>query len=352
MSILLAARPAGERLIEDARRLLPVPYDGPVALHPGRTVARLTGGVAWAGETVELPGPPELVLRGASAQVAAAAVRTHAAGLVQSAGEFRAHRLAVEALGAALPPVPRLPRLADPRHWDLRIWRAAATCGWRVDGEPDENERAVERLAGGSPEACLAILFRSFATETTAEPVAAFDIFGATAWRLGAACDQPTPAVVHRILSLYALETLPVDVWVELPRFVDHLHRHGLLPPTCRAIVRTLTDPRTVPVTNLRPDHNEGEPFRLRVPHLVGALLGAPAQFGLVDLALAPSGSSVLAFSGPRARLPVCEAPYGEVTHLRRTSLGARWLDPLPPPEPETRGPGADGLDALAELLG
>lgn len=352
MAVLLAARPAGARLIEDARRLAPPPYAGPVTERPERVVAALAGAVAWTGESVELTAPPEVILRGAGAQVAAGAVRARAGTLVESAGEHRAHRLAVDALGAALPAVARVPALADPRTWDLRVWRAAAACGWRVGADPGDNDRALARLAGATPAECLSHLFHSYAAETTAEAPSAVELFGPSAWRLGAACEQPAAPVVYRIQSLYALETLPVDAWVEVPRFVDHLYRQGLLPPTCRGVVRTLADPRMVPVTSMRPDHNEGEPFRMRVPHLLRAVLGAPAQLGLVDLALAPRGESVVRFSGSRWRQPVCEAPYVEVTHLRRTSLGARWLDPLPPPTGSSSGPGVDGLDALADLLG
>ena len=166
---------------------------------------------------------------------------------------------------------------------------------------------------------------------------------------LTAALTEPSHKIRPLPSPLYHLSViLPVAVGGGTPHNPAYVNY-----PPCRAINRTFADPRTVPVTNLRPDHNEGEPFRLRLPFFLKLVLGVPAQLGVVEFALAPKGESVFRFSGPRARTPVFEGPWAEVTHLRRTSLGATWLDPLgPPPRDAAGGPGADGLDALADLLG
>ena len=348
----LSARVAGRSAVESLREAGVRLYAGPTVPEPQRRTAALTGGVLFQGEYAELSDVPQIVHRGVQAQVQAAQVRAHLYRVITTAGAVRAHRLAVDTLRTTLPLVPRLPALAEPQPWVQRAWRAATNFGYRVDLAEPEARAALGALAGETPAVFLEHLFAAWAAETTAETPAAFDLFGPSAWRLVAACDQPTPPALHRILCLAALEALPVDQWVEIAHFIDHLHRAGLLPPTCRGVNRTVTDPKTVPVTHLRPDHNEGEPFRLRVPYLLKLVLGVPALLGVVDVAFAPHGESVLNFSPPRARHVLCESPYREVTHLRRTSLGARWLDPLARPPPLDHGPGADGLDALADLLG
>lgn len=353
MADALSERDAGAAAVEGLRALAVPAYSGPVVERLSPRVAALTGGVIYSGEVTELGAAPEVVPRGVHAQVEAAQVRQRLMPLITSAGELRAHRLAVEDLRAALPATPRHPPMSDAQAWVQRAWRAAVRFGYRVGQPEPEIRAALTTLAGETPATFLAHLFAAWATEPTAEAPAAFELFGAAAWRLVSACDQPTPPAVHRILTLAALEALPVDQWVEIARFVDHLQREGLLPATCRGINRTFADPRTVPVTNLRPDHNEGEPFRLRLPFFLKLALGVPAQLGAVEFALAPKGESVFRFSAPRARMPAFEGPWSEVTHLRRTSLGAQWLDPLgPPPRDAAGGPGADGLDALADLLG
>lgn len=348
----LAEKPEGAAVLAGGPALRPVPYVGRVVPAPDRQAAALVGSVVWKGEQVSISAPPTVMPRAQGAQLQAAVLRDHLFNLVTSAGEVRAHRAAIERLRAALPTVPRLAHAGEVHAWVQRIWRAAGAVGYRVGLAGPAAQEALAPLTAVPPAELLHRLFATWARDPVADAPAHFELFGASAWRLVAACDQPTPPVVMRILSLAALETLPVDQWVEVAPWVDHLYRSGHLPATCRAINRSYRDPRTVAVTDLRPDHNEGEPFRLRLPTLLRFLCGVPAQLGLLDLALAPPGESAFRFTAPRANLTVCEAPYREVSHVRRTSLGATWLDPLPPPPDAPHGPGADGLDALADLLG
>ncbi len=348
--------PEAEPLLEAlplVRRLTSVPaYDGLTCVEPGPTVAALVGGVTSKRETLRLSRSPEVFTRGFQAQTEAAGVRAFAERLLVSGGQAGPRRMALDGMRAALPRKSRLPSTMNVAAWDLRIWRAAALMGLRAEALATDAPGVGARLIGNTPADFLANLATGWLLDDMGDELSPFELFGPGAWRLAASLESPPPRVIHRIAVATALETLPVDKWVEVACFAEHLYRQGLLPPTCARISFAYSDPRGVGVANMRPDTNDGAPFRVDVPTLLHALLGIPAVLGIVDVALAPPGESVLRFTGPKSKLPVCESPYQEVTHIRRTSLGASWLDSLPAATGGQHGPGVDGLDALAALLG
>jgi hypothetical protein len=177
------------------------------------------------------------------------------------------------------------------------------------------------------------------------------DVLGPDAWRVAGCVQQQANPTAHRDLLLAGLRRLPVGAWVEVSELASAVFADGLLTAVAESLRAAWFDTHGVRVKSFRPDAEDGEPFRLRVPSLLAWLSQVLGQLGLVDLAAEASGAGAVRRASLRSP-PTCAAELAALTHVRMTALGAELLDPfVATPPAADQGPGEDGLDALADLL-
>jgi len=177
------------------------------------------------------------------------------------------------------------------------------------------------------------------------------DVLGLDAWRVAGCVQQQANPTAHRDMLLAGFRRLPVGAWVEVSELASALFADGLLTAVAESLRVAWFDTHGVRVKSFRPDAEDGEPFRLRVPSMLAWLAQVLAQLGLVDLAAEPSGAGAVRRASPRSP-PTCATELAALTHVRMTTLGAELLDPfISAPPAADQGPGEDGLDALADLL-
>ena len=153
--------------------------------------------------------------------------------------------------------------------------------------------------------------------------------------------------------TLYAgLRLLRPGQWIEAPMLISSLARVGLLPCISLELSNISFDAGRRAVNSSLLDGDLSEGFRLRLPFVLQSLFGPLSLLGLVDLAVGPEGLSPFRFASPRPGLTLCREPYSRLTHVRLTELGHELLDPFAAVERVKDGPGDEGLDALAALLG
>jgi hypothetical protein len=336
-----------EALVDRVRRLRVEPYRGRAHAEPNADFAVLAGALLpFTRPARRKVVAPVVVGRAVAAQVELDALLR----LFRRWG-FLSFRKAAKA------DVPTLADLFAPFETALptegRAWGRALMLAGALTMQPEKARLVLlpEVLAEPDLPGALRAIMRSL-WRTPAQALALdISVLGVDAWRVSGCVERPAPPTAHRDLLLAGLRRLPVGEWVEFAELAGLLYQDGLLTPVAESLRQAWFDQHGVRVKHFRPDTEDGEPFRLRVPSLLGWSVLVAGRFGLVDLAYDPDGAGAVRRASPRSTIS-CEPALAALTHLRLTSLGSELLDPFIGVQPSaTSGPGEAGLDALTDLL-
>jgi hypothetical protein len=336
-----------EALVDRVRRLRVEPYRGRVHSEPNADFAVMAGALLPFTRPVRRTTvAPVVVHRAVAAQVELAALLRlfRRWGFVSFRKSARAEVPTLADLfapfEAAVP--------AEGRAWGRALMVAGTLT---LQGAKARLVLLPEVLAEPDPSGALRAIVHSL-WRTPAQSLALdVSVLGPDAWRIAGCVERPAPPTAHRDLLLAGLRRLPVGEWVEFAELAGLLYQDGLLTPVAESLRHAWFDQHGVRVRHFRPDAEDGEPFRLRVPSLLGWSVFVAGRFGLVDLAYDPGGAGSVRRASPRST-SACEPSLAALTHLRLTSLGTELLDPFVGLQPSaTSGPGEAGLDALSDLL-